>query len=338
MVNKYQTIKGNFSKNNFAKKDSENIKKSKQDFIDLADLSAKYLSEILDLAFALKKNNFKGISKNKTSEILDGKNLAMIFEKTSTRTRVSFEVAMNQLGGRAIIMNSTDTQLNKGESVADTARVLSSYVDAIMIRANSHQTILELAKNSSASVINGLSDFSHPCQIMASLLAIKEKFGEVKNKKLVWLGDQNNVLNSYIQAAIKFDYQLVISSPEEFDFSQAEISKAKKNKAKIEIIADPKEAAKNADVIITDTWFSMGDQAEKNKKEKEKKLKLLMPYQVNKKIMQLAKKNAVFTHCLPAYRGFEVAADVIDSDQSIVFIEAENRLHAQKAILVKLLG
>ena len=298
-------------------------------FIDLDKISATELRKILTLAKKLKKNPL--------SKILAGKHLAMIFEKNSTRTRVSFEVGINQLGGHAIVMNSHDMQLGKGETIADTARVLSRFVDGIMIRSNSHQTIVELAQNSSVPVINALSDFSHPCQILASILTIEEHLGKISGKKLAWFGDANNVLNSYIHAALAFDFELAIATPKEFDFCNSEIKKAQKNGAKISVCKDAKEAAKNADVLITDTWFSMGDAAAKDKKLHDKKLKQLMPYQVNQGLMKLAKKSAIFTHCLPAYRGFEVSAEVIDSKQSVIFDEAENRLHVQKAILVTVL-
>lgn len=303
-------------------------------FIDLNQISSKELRKILTLAQNLKKEE----SAAKQANLLPHKNLAMIFEKTSTRTRVSFEVGINQLGGHAVVMNKSDMQLGKGESVEDTAKVLSRFVDAIMIRSNSHQTILDLEKHSSVPVINALSDFSHPCQIMASVLTIEEHLGNVAGKKLVWLGDANNVLNSYIHAAVALDYELSISTPKDINFCDVEIEKAKKLGAKISYSSDPKEAVKNADVIITDTWFSMGDESEKDDALKQEKLNTLMPYQVNDNLMKLAKKTAIFTHCLPAYRGFEVTADVIDSEKSVVFDEAENRLHAQKAILLWSLG
>ncbi|OFW81000.1 MAG: ornithine carbamoyltransferase [Alphaproteobacteria bacterium RIFCSPLOWO2_01_FULL_40_26] len=303
-------------------------------FIDLDKIPAKELRKILSLAKNLKKEK----SGAKSGKFLPGKNLAMIFEKSSTRTRVSFEVGMNQLGGHAIVMNKNDMQLGKGEAVSDTAKVLSRFVDCIMIRANSHQTILELAKHSSIPVINALSDFSHPCQILASILTVEEHLGKISGKKLVWFGDQNNVLNSYIHAAKAFDFELRISSPREFDFCNIEIKKAQKNGAKIFYFEDAKKAAKDADVLITDTWFSMGDLSEQDDALKQKKINLLRPYQVNSALMKLAKSHAIFTHCLPAYRGFEVSADVIDSKKSAVFDEAENRLHIQKAILLWLMS
>lgn len=299
-------------------------------FIDLDKIAAKDLQQILALSKKLKKEQ----SAAKQAKLLPHKNLAMIFEKTSTRTRVSFEVGINQLGGHAVVMNKNDMQLGKGETVQDTAKVLSRFVDAIMIRSNSHQTILELAKYSSKPVINALSDFSHPCQIMASVLTIEEHLGKIAGKKLAWFGDANNVLNSYIHGAKAFGYELAIATPKEYDFCQSEIKKAVKAGAKISYSADPKKAAKDADVLISDTWFSMGDETEKNDALRQKKLNTLMPYQVNEKLMKLAKKNAIFTHCLPAYRGFEVTSEVIDSKKSVIFDEAENRLHAQKAILL----
>lgn len=299
-------------------------------FIDLDQIPAKELQKILALAKKLKKEK----NAAKQAKILPHKNLAMIFEKNSTRTRVSFEVGMNQLGGHAVVMNSKDMQLGKGESIEDTAKVLSRFVDGIMIRSNSHQTILELAAHASVPVINALSDFSHPCQILASILTIEEHLGKISGKKLAWFGDANNVLNSYIHAAKAFNFELAIAAPKAFDFCNIEIKKAQKNGAKISYFSDAKKAAKDADVLISDTWFSMGDAAENNDALKQQKLNVLMPYQVNSSLMKLAKKHAIFTHCLPAYRGFEVTADVIDSKKSVVFDEAENRLHAQKAILI----
>ncbi len=299
-------------------------------FIDLNQIKPSDLQKILASAHKIKKDK----KPNSHAKKLPHKNLAMIFEKNSTRTRVSFEVAINQLGGHAIVMNKNDTQLNKGETIEDTAKVLSRFVDAIMLRCNSHQTLLDFAKHSSVPVINALSDFSHPCQILASVMAIEESLGKIKSKKLAWFGDANNVLNSYIHGAEAFGYELAIAKPAEFSFCDLEIKKAVKNGAKISVTIDPKKAAKDADVLITDTWFSMGDEAEKNDALKQKKINDLSPYQVNEKLLKLAKKSALFTHCLPAYRGFEVSAEVIDSKKSIVFEEAENRLHAQKAILL----
>lgn len=306
--------------------------KNLKHFIDLNTISATDLKSIIALAKKL-----KAMDSSKSAKLLPKKNLAMIFEKNSTRTRVSFEVGINQLGGHALVMNKNDMQLGKGETVADTAKVLSRFVDMIMIRCNDHQTLIEMSKNSKSPIINGLSDYSHPCQIMASILTIEEQIGSIKGKTLSWFGDANNVLNSYIHAAKAFDYTLNIAIPESFSFSNNEIKKAKQSGAKINLYHDAKQAAKNADVLITDTWVSMGDKSDKDFEEKAKKLKLLAPYQVNKSLMKLAKPNAIFTHCLPAYRGSEVTADVIDGKNSVVFEEAENRLHAQKAIMLWLM-
>ncbi len=300
-------------------------------FLDLNEISYQDLREILTIAVKLKSGKVKN-----QHGLLVHKNLAMIFEHNSTRTRVSFEVGINQLGGHAIVMNSENMQLGKGETVADTAQVLSRMVDFIMIRSNAHQTIVELAKHSKVPVINALSDFSHPCQIMASIMTIEEKLGDIKGKKLVWFGDANNVLNSYIHAAKAFGYEVVISAPKQLKFCDPEILKAQKLGAKVSVESDAKKAAKNADVIITDTWFSMGD-AYKNL-TKAQRAKLLAPYQVNSAIMKLAKPSAIFTHCLPAYRNYEVTEEVIDGKKSVVFDEAENRLHAQKAILLWIAG
>lgn len=299
-------------------------------FIDLNLISQKELQKILKAAKDLKKG--KGAVKQ--AKILPQKNLAMIFEKSSTRTRVSFEVGINQLGGHAIVMNANDMQLGKGETIEDTAKVLSRFVDGIMIRSNSHQTITDLAKHASVPVINALSDFSHPCQILASILTIEEHLGKIKGKKLAWFGDANNVTISYVHAALPFGYELVLAMPKGYDFCDEEVKKAQKLGAKVSITHDAKEAAKNADVIITDTWFSMGDKSSDCEVTRRRKQNELLPFQVNSGIMKLAKKTAIFTHCLPAYRDYEVTADVIDSKQSVVFDEAENRLHAQKAILV----
>lgn len=298
-------------------------------FIDLNQISAGELKTIISTAKKLKKIGYEE-SKN----FLPGKNLAMIFEKPSTRTRVSFEVAINQLGGNAIVMNKNDMQLGKGETVIDTAKVLSRFVDVVMIRCKEHNLLEEMAKHSSVPIINGLSDYSHPCQILASILAIEENIGDVSGKTLAWFGDANNVLNSYIHSAKIFNYTLNIAIPQEFTFCNEEIELAKKSGAKINLFHDAKSAAKNADVLITDTWISMGQGEEKDEKAKQEKLKLLMPFQVNAALMNLANQGAIFTHCLPAYRGYEVSADVIDGKNSVVFDEAENRLHIQKAVLL----
>ena len=301
-----------------------------KDFIDINDFSLNELREILDLAKILKSQLRTDI----THSLLPKKNLAMIFEKPSTRTRVSFETGINQLGGNSIILNINHMQIGKGESISDTAKVMSRYVDLVMIRCKSHSVLQEFAANASIPVINGLTDYSHPCQIMAAIMTFEESISSIKGKKIAWLGDQNNVLNSYIHAAGIFDFRLDISTPKEIISSVREINKAKSQNHNVNYFQDPKKAAKDADVIVTDTWFSMGDGSIEDEKEKAQKTKLLKPYQVNQQLFSLAKKNAIFSHCLPAYRNYEVTADIIDGENSIVFYEAENRLHIQKAIMV----
>ncbi len=287
-------------------------------FLDIDNFDAKTLREIIELAKDLKAKN---------RELANGKQLAQIYEKPSTRTRVSFEVGINQLGGRAITMTSSDMQLGRGETVADTAKVLSRFVDIITLRANSHGTLLELAEHSSVPVINGLTDFSHPCQIMADILTYEEHKGSIEGAKIAWVGDGNNVLISWIHASAKFGFELALACPNELLPSQNFIDKAIANGAKISVYDNPAECTKNADCVVTDTWLSMGD------KDPETRRNLLMNYEVNSELMSHAKADAIFMHCLPAHRGEEVSAEVIDGKQSVVWDEAENRLHAQKAIM-----
>ncbi len=298
-------------------------------FIDLNILESDELKSIISTAKKLKSFDIQSASK-----LLELKNLVMIFEKNSTRTRVSFEAGINQLGGHAIVMNKDTTQLGNDETIEDTAKVLSGMVDMIMIRSKDHSLLTNMAKNSTIPVINGLTDYSHPCQIMASILTIEEKLGSIENKTLSWFGDANNVLTSYIHGTHKFNYTLNISIPENFHLRDEEIEKAKEKGAKINIYHDPEVAAKNSDVLITDTWVSMGEVSERDQVKRQEKMDQLMPYQVTQKLMNLAKDHAIFTHCLPAYRGFEVSADVIDSPKSVVFAESHNRLHVQKAIML----
>lgn len=292
-------------------------------FIDISDCDSKTLRQIIELAKSLKKEN---------RELLKGKQLAQIYEKPSTRTRVSFEVGMTQLGGQVVTLLSSDMQLGRGETVADTARVLSRYVDLIMLRANSHGTLLQLAEYSSVPIINGLTDFSHPCQIMADILTYEEHKGDISGAKIAWVGDGNNVLNSWIQAAAKFGFEVSIACPHELLPSQSYIDKAVAQGAKIEIANSPAECVKDADCVVTDTWLSMGE------KDPETRKNLLMNYEVNSALMAKANSDAIFMHCLPAHRGEEVSANVIDGKQSVVWDEAENRLHAQKAIMAWCLG
>jgi len=259
---------------------------------------------------------------------LSGHILALIFEKPSTRTRVSFDVGMRQLGGDVILLNSGDMQLGRGETVEDTAQVLGRMVDAVMIRANSHQAVLDFSQASNIPVINGLTNKSHPCQIMADILTFEEHRGPIKDRVIAWSGDGNNVAASWIHAAALFDFELRLACPGNYAPDTDLLNWAQKQNAKVILTQDPKAAAEGAHAIVTDTWVSMGD------KDAEARLKALQPYQVNKDLMQLASQDAVFLHCLPAHRGEEVTPDIIDGPQSVVFDEAENRLHVQKEILV----
>lgn len=293
-------------------------KNSKRDFLDLDKLSASELRSIIDHAKDLKADNQK---------LLADKFLAQIYEKPSTRTRISFEVGMKQLGGEVLTLDSNSMQLGRGESVSDTAKVLSRMVNLVMLRANSHDTLLELAEHATVPVINGLTDYSHPCQIMADILTYEEHRDSIKGAKVAWVGDWNNVLVSWIHAAAKFDFELSIACPKELLPAKSFLDKEIKNGANLVICDDPAKAAKKADLVVTDTWFSMGE------KNPETRRNLLVNYQVDEKLMKKAKKEALFMHCLPAHRGEEVSAEVIDGKQSVVWDEAENRLHAQKAIM-----
>ncbi len=293
-------------------------------FLDIDQLSPESLRGIIDLAKELKAQ-----LKNADSyRPLPGKQLAMIFEKPSTRTRASFEVGINQLGGNAIVLNSENSQLGRGESASDTAKVLSRYVNLIMIRCFAHETLLELAKYSDVPVINGLTDYSHPCQIMADILTFEEHRGDIKGKKIAWIGDGNNMTNSWIHAAAKFGFELSIATPIEYKPEQSIIDWANANGGKVTWSDNPKDAAKNADAINTDTWVSMGC------KDAEERMALLKDFQVNRELMALSAKDSIFMHCLPAHREEEVTSEVIDGKQSVIFDEAENRLHAQKAIMI----
>lgn len=263
---------------------------------------------------------------------LAGRVLAMIFEKSSTRTRVSFDMAIRQLGGTSIVMDAGSMQLGRGETVADTARVLSRYCDAIMIRTDDHAKIEELAKHSSVPVINGLTDASHPCQIMADLLTIIEHGKPLPGLELAWLGDGNNVLHSIVEAAGLMKFNVRIGCPEGYDPDMAFVEEARERGAVITLTRNPAEAARDADVIVADTWISMGQD------DGDEKLEAMLPYQVNAKMMEYAKADAIFMHCLPAHRGEEVTDSVIDGPQSVIWDEAENRLHAQKSVLLWCFG
>ncbi|MBT5575026.1 ornithine carbamoyltransferase [Alphaproteobacteria bacterium] len=293
-------------------------------FIDIVDFEPSELSEILSLAHKMKAGHLAPTP-------LQGKSVAMIFEKHSTRTRISFEVGITQLGGSAIVLSSNDMQFSRGESIADTAKVLSRYVDAVMIRSLSHDTVLELAQYGDIPVINGLTNLSHPCQIMADLMTIEERFQRLNGLTISWFGDSNNVLKSWVDAAIKFPFALRIASPKAYQPDLELINKARDLGAQIDVYEGSREAAIGANVLVTDVWISMGD-------NEGTRMQDLKPYQVNEELLSLADDKAIFLHCLPAIRGDEVTAGVIDGPQSAVFDEAENRLHAQKAILCHLFG
>ena len=304
----------------------------KKDFLAISDYTPEEIQTILDLAINLKKEYFA----SGNLPFLQNKVLAMIFSKPSLRTRISFDMAMRQLGGDALFISPDEIGLGKRESIADVARVLSGFVSAIMARVFEHQQVLELAKWADIPVINGLSDYNHPCQAMADILTIYEHFGTIKDLKVTFLGDGNNVAVSLMHACSKLGMNFSIASPEGYDLVPQAITLAKEfcrlRGSKLSFLRDPFEAVKDADVVYSDTWTSMGQEAETKKRE------LIFPlYQVNAKIMGYAKPSAIFMHCLPAHRGQEVTDDVADGPQSVIFKQAHNRLHAQKAILVKLL-
>lgn len=298
-------------------------------FLDLTEVPSDELRKILDAARRLKSER-NGAHEGRGP--LAGKVLAMIFERPSTRTRVSFDVGMRELGGQTLMLTGEEMQLGRGETIADTARVLSRYVDAIMIRILDHDALKELAENATVPVINGLTKVSHPCQIMADVLTFEEHRGPIKGKTVAWTGDTNNVLTSWIHAAARFDFNLRVATPPELAPKVDMINWARKNGASVHFTADPFEAVTGVDCIVTDTWVSMGDD------ESERRHNLLKPYQVNSRLMQAANKDAIFMHCLPAHREEEVTAEVMDGPQSVVFDEAENRLHAQKGILAWCMG
>jgi ornithine carbamoyltransferase len=292
-------------------------------FLDLTDFSRKQLRDMIDFSRALKKKKRGAAGKGP----LAGKTMAMIFDRPSTRTRVSFDVAMRQLGGESITLTGQEMQLGRGETIADTARVLSRYVDAIMIRTLDHQQLLDLAEHASIPVINGLTKLSHPCQIMADVLTFEEHRGRIEGAKVAWTGDANNVLTSWMHAADRFKFELRVATPPELKPAKSLMDWIKKSGADIHVGTDPDEAVKGADCVVTDTWVSMGD------KDGNRRHNLLKRYQVNGRLMAKAKSDAIFMHCLPAHRGEEVTSEVMDGPRSVVFDEAENRLHAQKGIL-----
>ena len=294
-------------------------------FITLTDLSSAELHAVVRRAIELKALHRKGES----YQPLMNRVLAMVFEKSSTRTRVSFEAGMAQFGGHAIFLSPRDTQLGRGEPIEDSARVLSSMADCIMVRTYEHEKIERFAEYSSVPVINGLTDEEHPCQLLADMQTFFEHRGDIKGKTVTWIGDGNNMCHSYIHAAMLLDFKLNIACPEGYEPRQQLVDEAAAN---IEMIRDPAVACRHSDLVVTDVWASMGQEEEQAKREAA-----FSPYQVNSKLMGAAKPDALFMHCLPAHRGEEVTAEVIDSSQSVVWDEAENRLHAQKALLEFLL-
>jgi ornithine carbamoyltransferase len=301
---------------------------SPKHFLDLDAVDARTLRAIVDTAATIKKRG----RVPRALRVPSGAVLAMIFGKPSTRTRVSFEIAMYQLGGTSIVLSPQDMQLGRGETVADTARVLSRYVDAIMLRAGPHATLMELAKNATIPVINGLTARSHPCQIMADVMTFEERKGPIKGRTIAWIGDVNNVATSWVHAAARFGFTLRIAAPAGFAPAPDLLAWARGEGARIEVLDTAREAAHGADCVVTDTWVSMGDN------DAQKRKAALRPFQVDEALMAVAKSDAIFMHCLPAHRGDEVADAVIDGPQSAVWDEAENRLHVQKAILAWCLG
>ncbi|NOQ13317.1 MAG: ornithine carbamoyltransferase [Methyloprofundus sp.] len=288
-------------------------------FISLLDLSSDEFRALIQRAIALKN------TRDPDFQPLKGQVLAMIFEKSSTRTRISFETGMTHFGGSSIFLSPRDTQLGRGEPISDSAKVISSMVDGIMLRTNDHVTVTEFAKHSSVPVINGLTDLLHPCQLLADMQTYFEHRGDIRGKTVTWIGDGNNMCHSYINAAIRLDFNLNVASPEGY-LPDADIVKSAGER--VQLFNSPLDAAKDSDLIVTDVWASMGQEEEQKQRERAFK-----NFQVTQELMNHAKADALFMHCLPAHRGEEVTADVIDGQQSVIFDEAENRLHAQKALL-----
>lgn len=300
-----------------------------KDFLSISDLTPEAYDDILTLAARMKRQRSAGVP----HPYLAGKTLGMIFEKASTRTRISFDVGMHELGGYALYLNSKDTQLGRGETVPDTARVMSRFLQGVIMRTYKHETITEFAKYASIPVINALSDKEHPCQIMADSLTLKEKFGELDGLRIAWIGDGNNVANSLIMASVQTGMEIAVSTPKGYEPDPEAVSFAKENGGKVVFYDDPVDAVRDSHAIYTDTWISMGEED-----IKDEKLKDFVGYQLNMDLLKKAADDALVLHCLPAHRGEEITDDVIDSLQSGVWDQAENRLHAQKAILVRLLN
>ena len=301
-----------------------------KNFINISDISKKELRLIIENA-KLRKNKRLKINKNAIDPDmpLHGKILVMIFERPSTRTRISFDIAVKQLGGKSLTLNPDEIHYGNGtESLHDTAKILSQYADIVMLRTHVHKKVIDFSKYLDIPVINGLTDLNHPCQIMSDIMTYEELRGSIKNKKIAWLGDGNNIVYSLIEASVQFGFRLSIACPKGYEPNTKIVNWAKKNNTKIEITKKALIAAKNADCVMTDKWISMGDKASIAKKRKA-----LKPYQVNKKIMSVANKDSIFMHCLPANRGDEVTDDVIDGKQSAAWLAALNRIHVQKSII-----
>ena len=294
-------------------------------FLAIPDFSRQEIDRLFGLAESMRSGTY-------TKKPLAGKSLAMIFLKSSTRTRVSFEVGAWQLGGHALFLSSRDVQIGRGEPITDTARVLSRYVDGIMIRTFAHSDVEQLAQHSSVPVINGLTDLLHPCQVLADILTVRQRFGTYEGKKVAWIGDGNNMANSWINAAYRLGFELSLACPQGYDPDPTILERARRD-VKVTLVRDPNEAVAGAHVVNTDVWASMGQEQEQAEREKA-----FAGYQVDASLMERAARDAIFLHCLPAHRGEEVTAEVIDGPQSCVFDEAENRLHIQKAIMATLIG
>lgn len=301
--------------------------------ISLYDCTTEEIEKILNLAIKLKADNKAG----RTHHLLKGKSLGMIFAKSSTRTRVSFEVGMYQLGGQALYLNNNDIQMGRGESIYDTANVLSRFLDGIMIRTFDHQDVLDLAKYGTISIINGLTDLLHPCQILADLQTVYEHKGRLKGLNVCYVGDGNNISNSLLYGCTKMGMNISVATPKGYECDALVTERAKDTASStgsaVLITEDPKEAMKNADVVITDTWVSMGQE-----EQKQERIKIFKDYTITEELFSLAKDDAIFMHCLPAYRGYEVVPEIIDGPHSVIFDEAENRLHAQKAVMALTMG
>jgi ornithine carbamoyltransferase len=301
----------------------------KKDFLSISDISEYELESIVADAVRLKRLKYAGTA----HEYLRGKSLAMIFEKASTRTRVSFEVGMSDLGGHALFLNPQDMQLGRGEEVRDTARVLARYVDAVMIRAYRHDAVEEFARYSTVPVINGLSDRLHPCQVLADIMTLSERFGDLRDLKLAWIGDGNNVCNSWLLSSALTGMEITVASPPPYQPKDAIVTRAREAGGRVRITTDPAEAVRDADILYTDIWVSMGDE-----QQRTERLRALKGYTIDEHLLARAPPDALVMHCLPAHRGEEITDEVIEGPQSIVWDQAENRLHAQKALLVRLIG